>query len=358
MPISPTKVYNNSYLIPLYDANFKARLRPINLAPGLTYKRGQILALIDSRNEVQTITGSTSITGGTYKIKIGGYATSDLAYNVDAATVQAVLQGLMSVGSGNIGVSGGALNTSTPFTVTFQGELANTPFPMLEVVTTSLTGSQTVTVAQTFAGLSKATYAPFSATTIAAPSVGFTATAAAGTAFPAGVYQVAYTYVTASGGESLPSGTQSVTTASGNLAIAITAVTPLPTGVASVNWYVSTAPGSSDLAFAINNNGAAFTLNTAPAVGAKKLPNTNTAYSDTNGVGSSKARGILPYSVVTDADSNYKFSDGDLDSSIVEMYVSGVFDTKELVGLTQKAIDDVQGFLESGTVANGVLRFG
>ena len=56
---------------------------------------------------------------------LGGYTTGNIAYNASAATVQTALQGLTSIGSGNIDVSK-TQNTGTAqeWTLTFQGALA------------------------------------------------------------------------------------------------------------------------------------------------------------------------------------------------------------------------------------------
>jgi hypothetical protein len=73
-------------------------------------------------NEIQTVTIPTSSYGGTFSLSFGGQGTSALAYNSTAAQVQAALQGLSSIGSGNCSV----IQTSNwTWTVTFTGSLAN-----------------------------------------------------------------------------------------------------------------------------------------------------------------------------------------------------------------------------------------
>lgn len=353
MPIQTT-TYTEAQVLPLYDPQFEARELPINLASSTTFAKGSLLALVDGQNEIQTITGSTAITGGTYKINVDGRLTGSIAYNANAATATAAVEALLNVGAGNVVITGGALNTSTPFTVTWQGALAKTNMSAVTVVTSALTGSQTVTVATTQPGRSDACYVPYSSAVQAAPAVAFTATAAAGAAFPAGTYTVGYTYYNAAG-ESTLSGTQTVTTASGNLAIAVTAVTPLPAGITGVRWYVSTLAGSTDLALAATNNGSALTINTAPVPGAAKPPSTNTAYSQSAGTGAHIAKCILPYDLTTDADGKFSFGDGNLKSQVISAYFNGRFKTTDIPNLDAKAVADLQARIITGTLANGVI---
>ena len=64
--------------------------------------------------------GGTGL-GGTFTISYGGQTTAGLAFNATAATVQTALQGLSSVGAGNMTVSGPA---GGPWTISLAGTLA------------------------------------------------------------------------------------------------------------------------------------------------------------------------------------------------------------------------------------------
>jgi len=98
------------------------------------------------RNEVQTIA-----TGGTYTLTFNAQTTSSLAYNANAAAVQAALEALGSVGSGNVSVTGGPLS-SAPLVITFIASKADTDQNAI-TVTSSLTGSSpVVTVTETTKG--------------------------------------------------------------------------------------------------------------------------------------------------------------------------------------------------------------
>lgn len=73
--------------------------------------------------EVQTLTESGTISGGTYTLTFDGETTAAIAFDATAATVQAALEALDTVGEDNIVVTGGPVHT-TPLTITFQGELS------------------------------------------------------------------------------------------------------------------------------------------------------------------------------------------------------------------------------------------
>lgn len=70
--------------------------------------------------EVQTITKDTgSITGGTYKLGFNGVYTSNIAFDANAATVQAALNAVATiVAVGGVTVTGGPIGSS-PLVVTF-----------------------------------------------------------------------------------------------------------------------------------------------------------------------------------------------------------------------------------------------
>ncbi|MDX6634897.1 MAG: hypothetical protein QOF06_1100 [Solirubrobacterales bacterium] len=80
----------------------------------------------DARSEVQELT--VRATGGTYQLYLGGIPTDPIAYNASAAAVDSALEGLSSVGAGNVSVSGGPGDAlgDTPYTIAFQGTLADT----------------------------------------------------------------------------------------------------------------------------------------------------------------------------------------------------------------------------------------
>lgn len=146
--------YSGGGLNPAQD-NANAIEQAVNLAASKTFTQGTVLAQVlgtgSAVAEVQAITPGGTVSGGTWIIVYDGEYTSSLAHNANAATVQAALEALPSIGTGGITVSGGPL-TSGAFTLTFAGALAGQAQPLLSVVS-SLTGtSPTATVARSTAG--------------------------------------------------------------------------------------------------------------------------------------------------------------------------------------------------------------
>lgn len=91
-------------------------------------------------NEVQTLTITGTPDGGDFTLYDGVDTTDPIAYNADAATVQAaIIADLGSVGTGDVVCGGGAL-PGTPVTITFQGRLAGRAMPLLTADGSGLTG--------------------------------------------------------------------------------------------------------------------------------------------------------------------------------------------------------------------------
>jgi hypothetical protein len=121
---------------------------------------GQILCrIVNPALDIVTINGGP--TGGTFTITVtrngAGVTTSALAYNAAAATVQAAIQALSNVGSGNAAVTGSA---GGPFTITFNDSLGAVT---VTASGASLTGgtSPTATVAQSAPGGDLGYYGPY-----------------------------------------------------------------------------------------------------------------------------------------------------------------------------------------------------
>lgn len=198
------------------------------------------------------------------------------------------------------------------------------------------------------------TFGAYTNALMAAPVGAPVLTTPTGGALAAGDYTVRYTYVDAAGKETAQS-PAATTTAALNDVVHAAAVTPLPTGAVSVNWYMSTAAGSPVLAFAASNDGSAVDI-PLPAAGAKDPPGVGTAQVAT---GLGVARGILRDAVVaaagviTPADET-----GATRTSTPMYYGGGVFKTSELTGLDADAVTDMGGAIIQGTVASGFFRFG
>jgi len=103
---------------------------------------GQVTANT-AQNEIQTVTISGAPTGGTFSLLFAGQLAAGIAFNATAATVQAALQALSTIGSGNATVTGSA---GGPWTVTFAGALGNLNQPLMTAIN-SLTGGTTPSIA-------------------------------------------------------------------------------------------------------------------------------------------------------------------------------------------------------------------
>lgn len=111
-------------------------------------------ALSDSAiraNEKQTATIGGSPTGGTFTLTFSGQTTGTIAYNASAATVEAALEALSTIGQGNVQVTGSA---GGPYTVEFVGALAGQNLAAMTADASGLTGgtSPSVTIATAQSG--------------------------------------------------------------------------------------------------------------------------------------------------------------------------------------------------------------
>lgn len=92
-----------------------------------------------SANEVQTET--VTATGGTRTLSFNGQTTSALAFDANAATIQAALVALSNVDAGDIVVSG-----TGPYVYTFGGAWTGINAPAITVNTGSLTGGSSAII--------------------------------------------------------------------------------------------------------------------------------------------------------------------------------------------------------------------
>jgi hypothetical protein len=127
-----------------FDVSF---LESNPVALGVFYRVPTIVPTGTGVSEVQTITITGTPTGGAFTLVFNGSATTDIAYNATASTVQTALQALASVGAGNATVTGGP-GPGTPYVVTFTGTLANTNVPQMTAVA-NFTGGTTPAIAVT-----------------------------------------------------------------------------------------------------------------------------------------------------------------------------------------------------------------
>jgi hypothetical protein len=132
----------------LLQVNRSAGAAQDNLPAGYQAADGPFVRGGSFTNDTWTLSrGATAPTGGSFRLTVNGQQTGVLAFNANAATVQTALAGLSTVGAGNVAVTGGALTSTTPFTITFIGALAGTARTV--TVQNSLTPSPAVTLTLT-----------------------------------------------------------------------------------------------------------------------------------------------------------------------------------------------------------------
>lgn len=91
-------------------------------------------------SEVQTVTVSGATTGN-IRLTFNGQQTGNIAFNANAATVQAALVALSNIDPGDVVCGGGPLNTA-PVTVTFGGQYANQDVSQITVQNVDADGSR------------------------------------------------------------------------------------------------------------------------------------------------------------------------------------------------------------------------
>lgn len=159
LPIFKTFV-NMGNAAPLDIRNEAQRNYFITQIADMTIVVSPLVPYGSTTNEVQTATVSGTPTGGTFALTFKGATTAALAYNAAAATVQAALEALRTIGTGNVTATGSA---GGPYTITFVGALAGANAPLITLSNNLLTGgtAPSVGIVQTTAGVGYATGALF-----------------------------------------------------------------------------------------------------------------------------------------------------------------------------------------------------
>ncbi|QDU75429.1 hypothetical protein Pan97_24610 [Bremerella volcania] len=96
----------------------------------------------NSANEVQVVALPGNPSGGTFTLSFQGQTTSNLTHDESAADVEAALEALSNIGSGNVSVTG---DDGGPWTIVFTGGLASTDVAQITASGANLTGG-TVTI--------------------------------------------------------------------------------------------------------------------------------------------------------------------------------------------------------------------
>ena len=216
--------------------------RPVQASQNIL-KGSPLGMVVTATNAVQTLSISGTPTGGTFRLTYNGFTTANIAFNASAATVQAALEALASVGTGNVVCSGGAL-PGTAVVVTFQNSLAGQPVPAITIANNSLTGGTTPTpsIAQTTVGVRAGGLRAWTGTLVSAPATPTVSTVAGGTFFGDGTnnfaFSVSVTFYNESG-ETTPSTPQQAIVTSANRTIRIAQYTGLAATIQGARYYVN-----------------------------------------------------------------------------------------------------------------------
>lgn len=96
-------------------------------------------------NEVQALSLTGTPTGGTFTVSYEGSTSGNIAFNANAAAVQAALEAMASIGTGNVTATGGPLPAAV--NVTFTGTFAGIDASTITLGTNALTGGTSPTLA-------------------------------------------------------------------------------------------------------------------------------------------------------------------------------------------------------------------
>ena len=113
-------------------------------------------APVAGTDEVQTLT--IDATGGTFKLRHEGFVTAAISWSATNATLvanlDAALEALPSIGTGGITCAVGTMTAGVgTITMTFAGNHGKKACTMIAVETNSLTGTATLSIAETTPGV-------------------------------------------------------------------------------------------------------------------------------------------------------------------------------------------------------------
>lgn len=128
---------------------------PLNIARyGVTTSTEEMVILPRrelAQAEIQQISVTGVVTGGTFTIGFNGVDSASIAWTSDdRETIRQFLENIPSIGQGNVEVTGGPL-LSNPIQIHFRGELANRDVPPV-YVTNSLAGEAVAILVETLRG--------------------------------------------------------------------------------------------------------------------------------------------------------------------------------------------------------------
>lgn len=454
MPTQPFRVFTNRGVRPIIREDLAVE-KVGRLPASVSYSRGQVLAELFGTDEVQTITITGEPTGGTFTLSFGGstttalaynatpaqiqaallaiapignsavqtvtlggnptggiftlgydgVATGNIAYNATSTVVQAALEAISSIGAGNVVVSGSA---GGPYTLTFQGYMANKPIAALGATAFGLvptTATVTVAVVNPGGGATNNL-------AVSAQRSKYLLTLAPGTdggAFALRITRAGYDpqtiasqawNVSAANLDTAIEGLSSIGTAGvvttlagevytlvfanslGDINVEVVNDTTNDGGVAEGGIVVTEGGAGGPYVVTFQNrfgetNVAAITADATlltggsspgvtiatPTAGSAGTVGTWTAYDPTAVNGAQIAKGILVYDSTTDANGYITTGQVSTGAAIsgaksltAPILVAGYVDTRECVGLTEEAVAQLGRIVQGSLSAGGILK--
>lgn len=368
MPYTQEITFTNNRLTPLLKAD-TALLLNRRFSPNVAVLKGQPLGQTTTGvNEVQTLTVTGTPTGGTFRLSFKGIKTAPIAHNANSATVQAALEALISVGTGNVTCGGGAL-PGTPVTITFASALAAGPQPLVifETADNLFTGgtSPTGAVASTTKGVAAGSLKAWDGTLAAVPGVPSVSAVSGGTTFGDGSASepamVSITFYNETGETSPSVGAQVIFT-SANRTLRVAQITGVAAAVQGARIYLN---GVRVHEVAVSGGNIPQT-DVATITGAGSAPSENTMYTARDGSHALRGFALLDFS--TDAEGLVTYgqvSTGmEQGQSLAEApyYAEGIFRVGDLAGITANNGPQLSKFgrFLSGTFSDteGIYRLG
>ncbi len=357
MASAATNTFAMTGLIPAFEPWKEAKRINVKLPAGVAYAKGTVLGELVGANETQTLTLATSGTlGGTYTLTFAGAVTSALPFNSSAATVQTAMEGLATIGTNNISVTGSTPSTAGgSLTFTFQNALGKQNVAAIVLGAGSLTADNGSAMSAGTAG---------SGTNNEVQTIYANSTVTGGT------FTITYSgqVTSALDYNATPAVVQAALEALSNLAPGDVTVS----GTANV-MYILKFGGSlanTDVtAVTIGNGsitgGGSYLVATASA-GAAGSNGTYKAWTSSATDGSQVGKALLEYAAATDSSGNITLGGasggGDKQQTVttVPAFISGTFRTEDLVqsgaGMITVANVADMGRLIEGTTQQGLLK--
>lgn len=111
----------------------------------------------DAVSEVQRLTPTGTIEGGTFTVTFDSEETDPIAWNATAAAIEAALEALSNIGTGGVVCAGGPINSAF-VSITFAGALSGLPQSEVTVDDALLTGTDPVITPTTTTAGVRGTY--------------------------------------------------------------------------------------------------------------------------------------------------------------------------------------------------------